>query len=61
MDETSAFFDLVPSKCTAAKGTKECVVRTSGGEKKTSYNCFVRYGGWENALTNDYFQGKNYQ
>ena len=25
---------MVPSKCIAAKGTKECVVRTSGGEKK---------------------------
>ena len=34
MDETPAFFDMVPSKCIAAKGTKECVVRTSGGEKK---------------------------
>ena len=34
MDETPAFFDMVPSKCIAAKGTKECVVRTSGGENK---------------------------
>ena len=34
MDETPAFFDMVPSKCTAAKGTKECVVLTSGGERK---------------------------
>ena len=34
MDETPAFFDMVPSKCIAAKGTKECVVRTSGGKKK---------------------------
>ena len=34
MDKTPAFFDMVPSKCIAAKGTKECVVRTSGGEKK---------------------------
>ena len=34
MDETPAFFDMVPQKCIAAKGTKECVVRTSGGEKK---------------------------
>ena len=34
MDETPAFFDMVPSKYIAAKGTKECVVRTSGGEKK---------------------------
>ena len=34
MDETLAFFDMVPAKCIAAKGTKECVVRTSGGKKK---------------------------
>ena len=34
MDEAPAVFDMVPSKCIAAKGTKECVVRTSGGEKK---------------------------
>ena len=34
MDETPAFFDMVPSKYIAANGTKECVVRTSGGEKK---------------------------
>ena len=34
MDETPAFFDMVPSKCIAPKGTKECVVCTSGGEKK---------------------------
>ena len=59
MNETPAFFDMVPSKCIAAKGTKECKVRTSGGEKKTSYSCFVSYGGWENAPTNDYFQRKN--
>ena len=34
MDETPAFFDMVPLKRIAAKGTKECVVRTSGREKK---------------------------
>ena len=34
LGETPAFFDMVPSKCIAAKGTKECVVCTSGGEKK---------------------------
>ena len=32
MDETPAFFDTVPSKCIAAKGTKEHVVRISGGQ-----------------------------
>ena len=34
MDETPAFFDMVPSKCIAKKGDKECVVRSSGSEKK---------------------------
>ena len=34
MDETPAFLDMVRSKCIAAKGTKECVLRTSSGEKK---------------------------
>ena len=34
MDETPAFFDMVPSKCIEAKGIKECVIRTSGGENK---------------------------
>ena len=34
MDETPAFFDIVPSKCIAAKVTKECVVCTSGSETK---------------------------
>ena len=32
MDETPAFFDMVPSKCISKKG--ECVVRSSGNEKK---------------------------
>ena len=34
MDEIPAFCDMMPTKCIAAKGTKECVVLTSGGEKK---------------------------
>ena len=34
MDEILAFFDMVPSKCIAKKGDKECVVRSSGIEKK---------------------------
>ena len=33
MDETPAFFDMVPSKFIAPKGNKECVVRTLGGKK----------------------------
>lgn len=34
MDETPAFFDMVPAKSITKTGAKECVVRTSGGEKK---------------------------
>ena len=34
MNETPVFFDMVPLKCIAAKGTKECMVLTLGGEKK---------------------------
>ena len=34
MDETPAFFDMVLSKCISKKGEKECVVRSSGNEKK---------------------------
>ena len=34
MDEIPAICDTVPAKCIAAEGTKECVVLTSGGEKK---------------------------
>ena len=34
MDETPAFSDIVPSKRIATQVTKECVARTSGGEKK---------------------------
>ena len=34
MDETPAFFDMVPNKSICKTGTRECVVRTSGGEKK---------------------------
>ena len=34
MDETPAFFDMVPSKSICKKGTRECIVRTSGNEKK---------------------------
>ena len=34
MDETPAFFDMVLNKSICKTGTRECVVRTSGGEKK---------------------------
>ena len=44
MDVTPAFFDMVSSKCIVAKGTKECVVRTSGGEKNI-LQLFCQLGG----------------
>ena len=34
MDETPAFFDMVPSKSICKTGSEECIVRTSGCEKK---------------------------
>ena len=34
MDETHAFFDMIPAKCTCKTISKECVVQTSGCEKK---------------------------
>ena len=34
MDETPAFFDMVPSKSICKTGSKKCIVRTSGCEKK---------------------------
>ena len=34
IDETPGFLDMVPSKCISKKGEKECVVRSSGSEKK---------------------------
>ena len=34
MDETPAFFDMVPTKSICKIGSRECVVRTSGNDKK---------------------------
>lgn len=34
MDETPAFFDMVPAKTICKTGSKECIIRTSGCEKK---------------------------
>ena len=34
MDETPAFFDMIPAKSICKAGSKECVVRTSSSEKK---------------------------
>ena len=34
MDETPAFFDMIPAKSICKTGFRECIVRTSGSEKK---------------------------
>ena len=34
MDETPAFFDMVPAKSICKTGSKECIVQTSGCEEK---------------------------
>ena len=34
MDETPAFFDMMPAKSICKTGSRECIVRTSGSEKK---------------------------
>ena len=59
MDETPAFFDMVPSKRISKKGEKECVVRSSGSEKKAFNGCFVSHSRWKNASPNDHFQREN--
>ena len=33
-DETPAFFDMMPAKSICKTGSRECIVRTSGSEKK---------------------------
>ena len=33
MDETPAFFDMIPTKSICKTGSRECIVRTSGSEK----------------------------
>ena len=39
MDETAAFFDMVPNKSFTKKGSKSITVRTSACEKKTRGSC----------------------
>ena len=34
MDESPAFFDIIPAKSICKTGSRECIVRTSGSEKK---------------------------
>ena len=34
MDETPVFFDMIPTKSICKTGSRECIVRTSGSEKK---------------------------
>ena len=57
-DETSALFDMVPSKSILKICERDCAVRSSGSEKKTSDCCFVSHR-WTDASTHDYFQRKN--
>ena len=35
MDETPAFFDMIPAKSICKTGSRECIVQTSESEKKT--------------------------
>ena len=37
MDETPAFFYMIPGKSICKTASRECIVRTSGSEKKTCY------------------------
>ena len=39
MDETPAFFDMVPNKSFTKKGSKSITERTSECEKKTRGSC----------------------
>ena len=34
MDETPAFFDMIPANSICKTGSRECIVQTSGNEKK---------------------------
>ena len=34
MDETPAFVDMIPAKSICKTGSRECIIRTSGSEKK---------------------------
>ena len=34
MDEMPAFFEMIPAKSICKTGSRECIVRTSGSEKK---------------------------
>ena len=37
MDETPAFFDMIPARSICKTGSWECIVRTSGSKKKTKH------------------------
>ena len=58
MDETPAFFDMIPAKSICKTGSRECIVRTSGSEKKTCYCCTFCYCRWNHATTNVNLQRK---
>ena len=55
IDQTPAFFDMVLSKCTSKKGERECVVRSSGSEKKN-----ISHSRWTNVSYYDHFQSKDW-
>ena len=56
MDETPAFFDMVPSKCIAKKGERECVFCFSGSENKRLMIVLPRQ--MDKCSTHDHFQEK---
>ena len=59
MDETPTFFDMIPAKSICKTGSRECIVRTSGSEKKTGY-CFTFWcRRWNHATTNVNLQRKD--
>ena len=59
MNETPAFFDMIPAKSICKTGSRECIVRTSGSEKKTCYCCTFCYRRWNHATTNVNIQRKD--
>ena len=37
MDETPAFFDMIPAKSICKTGSRDCIVQTSGSQKKKQH------------------------
>ena len=59
MDEMPAFFDMIPAKSICKTGSRECIVRTSGSEKKKCYCCTFYCRRWNHATTNVNLQRKD--